>query len=32
MIAIMYGIIQGIIAVASILATMAIPGNGKDPQ
>ena len=32
LIAIMYGIMQGIIAVASLLATMALYGNGKDPQ
>ena len=32
LIAIMYGIMQGIIAVASILATMALYGNGRDPQ
>ena len=32
LIAIMYGIIQGIFAVASDLATMAIPGNCEDPQ
>ena len=27
-----YGIMQGIIAVASVLATMALYGNGTDPQ
>ena len=32
LIAIMYGIMQNIIAVASLLATMALYGNGKDPQ
>ena len=32
LIAIMYGIMQGIIAVASLLATMALYGNGRDPQ
>ena len=32
LIAIMYGIMQGIIAIASLLATMALYGNGKDPQ
>ena len=32
LIAIMYGIMQGIIAVASLLATMAIYGNGRDLQ
>ena len=32
LIAIMYSIMQGIIAVASLLATMALYGNGKDPQ
>ena len=32
LIAIMYGIKQGIIAVASLLATMALYGNGRDPQ
>ena len=32
LIAIMYGITQGIIAVASLLATMALYGNGTDPQ
>ena len=32
LIAIMYGSMQGIIAVASLLATMHNPGNGMDPQ
>ena len=32
LIAIVYGIIQGIIAVASLLATMVILENGRDPQ
>ena len=32
LIAIMYDITQGIIAVASLLATMALYGNGTDPQ
>ena len=32
LIAVMYGIMQGIIAVASILAAMALYGNGRDPQ
>ena len=32
LIAIMYGIMQGITAVASLLATMALYGNGRDPQ
>ena len=32
LIAIMYGIMQGIIAVASLWATMALYGNGRDPQ
>ena len=32
LIAIMYGIMQGIIAVTSLLATMHNPGNGMDPQ
>ena len=32
LIAIMYGSMQGIIAVASLLATMALYGNGRDPQ
>ena len=32
LIAIMYGIMQGIIAVASLLATLALYGNGRDPQ
>ena len=32
LIAIMYGIMQGIITVASLLATMHNPGNGMDPQ
>ena len=32
LIAIMYVIMQGIIAVASLLATMALYGNGRDPQ
>ena len=32
LIAIMYGIMQGIIAIASLLATMALYGNGRDPQ
>ena len=32
LIAIMYGSVKGIIAVASLLATMAIPGNGRGPQ
>ena len=31
LIAIMYGSMQGIIAVASLLATMHNPGNGMDP-
>ena len=31
-IAIMYGIIKVIIAVASLLATIPIPGNGRNPQ
>ena len=30
--AIMYDIMQGIIAVASLLATIALYGNGSDPQ
>ena len=32
LIAIMYGSMQGMIAVASLLATMALNGNGRDPQ
>ena len=32
LIAIMYGSMQGIIAVTSLLATMHNPGNGMDPQ
>ena len=32
LIAIMYGIMQGIIGVPSLLATMALYGNGRDPQ
>ena len=32
LIAIIYGIMQGIIAVACLLATMHNPGNGMDPQ
>ena len=32
LIAIVYGSMQGIIAVASLLATMHIPGIGMDPQ
>ena len=32
LIAILYGIMQGIIAVASILAAMAHFGNGRDPH
>ena len=32
LIAIMYGSMQGIIAVASLLATKHNPGNGIDPQ
>ena len=32
LIAIMYGIMQVIIAVASLLATMALYGNDRDPQ
>ena len=32
LIAIMCGIMHGIIAVASLLATMALYGNGRDPQ
>ena len=32
LIAIMYGSMQGIIAVASLLATMHNPGNAMDPQ
>ena len=32
LIAIMHGIMQGIIAVASLLSTMALYGNGRDPQ
>ena len=32
LIAIMYGIMQGIIAAASLLATMALYRNGRDPQ
>ena len=31
-IAIMYGIMQGTIAVAFLLVTMALYGNGMDPQ
>ena len=32
LIAVMYGIMQGIIAVVSLLATMHNHGNGMDPQ
>ena len=32
LIAIMYGSMQGIVAVASILATMALCGNCRDPH